>query len=680
MKKQIFSLIVVVLCFHLTLLIAQNVEFEKKNFPDKKDGLKEALSNIKDADKLIEKTPPDYEHAIELYLKANDFNPNNAFLNFKIGAYYLQTIYKIKAIPFLEKVVKLNPNIDNEVFFQMAEAYHYNMQFDEAKINYQKAISQCPSEKQKEINKKIEECETGKELIKNPVRVLIDNLGPEINSKYPEYSPCISADESMIVFTSRRDNTTGGNVFDDGMFNEDIYISNKVDGKWTPAINPGKPLNSKDNDASVALSPDGQKLLIFRASGGGDIYECRLKGDKWVDPEPLRSTINTKYHETSASYSSDGKSLYFVSDRPGGFGSHDIYVSHLDEKGRWGEAENLGPVINTPYDEYGVFMHPDGKTLYFSSKGHKTMGGFDIFKSVLENGKWSEPVNLGYPINTPEDDEFLTISGSGKHGYFSSAREGGFGGQDIYMITFLGPEMDLILNTEDKLLSGVSETMKEIVIQKKVEVASNPLTILKGKILDEITKQPVIATIEMFDNEKNEKIATFESNSATGKYLVSLPSGKKYGIAVKADGYLFYSEFVDVSLSNSYQEINKDILMKKLDVGKKIVLNNIFFDYGKATLSAESTAELDRLIDLLNSNPTIKIEISGHTDNKSSREFNLKLSTNRAKAVVDYLVSKGIDMERLTYKGYGFDQPIASNNTEQGRKLNRRTEFKIISK
>jgi outer membrane protein OmpA-like peptidoglycan-associated protein len=351
----------------------------------------------------------------------------------------------------------------------------------------------------------------------------------------------------------------------------------------------------------------------------------------------------------------------------------------LGPKGKWSEPTNLGATINTEYDEEGVFMHPDGKTMYFSSEGHNTMGGFDIFKSVYEDGKWSEPENIGSPINTPDNDVFLTVSASGKHGYYSSTQTNGMGEDDIYMITFLGPEKPIIASNEDNLLASLTAPVSETVIEKMIKVNTANLTILKGKVLDEKTRDPLGATLKLTDNTKNELLATFESNSSTGEYLISLPSGKNYGIAVEAQGYLFYSENQDIPASSQYQEIINDILLKKIEVGKSIVLRNIFFDTGKSTLRPESYAELGILYQLLADNPKMRIEISGHTDNKGGAAYNQKLSESRAKAVVDYLISKGIQANRLEYKGYGFNQPIAPNDTEAGRQQNRRTEFKVIS-
>jgi outer membrane protein OmpA-like peptidoglycan-associated protein len=307
------------------------------------------------------------------------------------------------------------------------------------------------------------------------------------------------------------------------------------------------------------------------------------------------------------------------------------------------------------------------------------MGGYDIFKSTFENGKWGEPVNLGYPINGPDDDVFFVISGSGNHGYFASSKQGGYGDKDIYKITFLGPEKAPVVMNEDNLLASVAAPVSEFKAEKIV--SSGPkMTILKGVISDAKTHQLLEAAVELIDNSLNEVIATFKSNSTTGKYLVSLPSGKNYGIAVKKDGYLFHSENFDLKASEEFQEVEKNISLKQIEVGQSIVLKNIFFDFDKATIRSESANELDRLIKLLTENPTLKIELGSHTDSKGSDDYNQKLSQSRSQSVVTYLIGKGIAADRLVAKGYGETVPVATNDTEAGRQENRRTEFKILSK
>jgi outer membrane protein OmpA-like peptidoglycan-associated protein len=310
------------------------------------------------------------------------------------------------------------------------------------------------------------------------------------------------------------------------------------------------------------------------------------------------------------------------------------------------------------------------------------MGGYDVFKSVFDEQTqtWSEPHNIGYPINTTDDDVFFSVSASGKHAYYSSIRPGGYGEKDVYRITFLGEEKRMLTATEDNLIASLSESIKEDVSAQKLEVQEAQLTLLKGVILDDKTNKPISATIEIIDNAKNEVIASFKSNSVTGKYLVSMPAGKNYGISVHKEDYLFHSENFDLPKTAEFQEVTKDIKLKNIAVGNSIVLKNIFFDFNKSTLRNESENEIQQLTKLLTDVPTMKIEISGHTDNRGSDEYNKNLSNQRAKAVYNRLIEKGIDASRLTFIGYGEEKPISTNETEEGRQLNRRTEFKVLAK
>jgi len=697
---------------------AQNVEWDDdKKFPDKK-AFKEAKRHYEDgndnfkAAQAIQEAELDrfvkenhylpnginelggagmegFRLALDEYLIANQFNPNSASLNFKIAVcYYNIPSMKLMGVTYIEKAQKLNPQTDFMLNYYLGRLLHLTSRWDEAITayrSYQTSLNVDANKNKDKIadmNRKIAECINGKEYVKNPQRVFIDNLSKTVNSSDPEYTPIITADESVMLFTSRRSTTTGGGKDQDNQYFEDLYKTEYVNGAWTAPVNMGKPVNSEDHDATAGLSPDGQRLYVYRPTKGGDIYESILKGTMWSEPERMNKNINSDGHESSVSLSGDGKKLYFISDKheEGSVGNRDIWMSAMDEKGKWGKSVNLGPGVNTMYGEEGVFVHPDGKTIYFSSQGFKTMGGYDVFKIVLENGKWSEPINLGYPINGPDDDVFFVISASGKHGYFASNKSDGMGEKDIYKITFLGPEKPLAISNEDNLLAGRTAPVKQVQAQQTVPIATANVTILKGTITDVNTKKPLGATIEIVDNSRNEVVATFNANTATGKYLAILPSGKNYGIAVKMDGYLFHSENFDIPLVANYQEITKDIEMKPIVVGSTIVLKNVFFDYNKATLKPESYIELDRVVKLLNDNPSMRIELSGHTDNRGTAEYNQKLSEDRAKSCVDYLTSKGIAPSRLEYKGYGESQPIDMHDTEEGWANNRRTEFKIIGK
>lgn len=698
---------------------SQSVEFVKANFPGKKEELKEAIHKLDIGTDFYSQGRAQYndfrkafliEHkyfpvghhdtrkagytefrtALSPLSDANRFNPNNAELNYMLGFIWFNTDPTSKeTLKFFETAYSLNPDLNHDISYWLAWTYQLNTQWDNALKYYNIYLnSLLPKAKINvafidDTRKKIYECESGKKLSSEPERVFVDNLGPNINTSYPEYGPSISTDEATIFFTARRANSVGGkkDEIDNGYY-EDVYFSEKVQGKWMPSKPLSKNVNTESHDATAGLSPDGSKLYVYRSVGndGGDLYETVLFGMDWEEPVHMNKNINSKYHESTVSLSFDGKRLYFVSDKESGYGDADIYYSDMDVNGEWGPAKNLGPEINTKYGEEGVFIHPDGTTLYFSSKGYNSMGGYDVFKSSLVDGKWQSPVNLGYPINGPDDDVFFVVSGSGNRAYFASAKSGGFGDKDLYKITFLGPEKQPLLNSQDQLLAVIDNPINNLKIENAIEVKSSKLTILKGVVSDEKTEKPLEASIELIDNEKNAVLATFKSNSVSGKYLVTLPSGHNYGIAVKCHGYLFHSENINLPEAADYQEFTLDVEMKKMEVGNSIVLKNIFFDFDKASIRSESQNELNRLVKLLRENPAVKVEIGSHTDDIGSDDYNLQLSENRSRSVVDYLISKGIPTSRLVAKGYGETIALDKNDTEEGRQHNRRTEFKILSK
>ncbi len=666
---------------------AQSVEFNKDNFGDNKEGLREATRELKAGDDDYRADPPRYAEALPHFLAAQKFNPSNAGLNFKIGDCYLNSPTKAAALPFLQKAAKLDAAVDPRLHYLLARALHLNARWREAMAEYQLATPQGSASRKYEgptvtandLQRRVQECRNGQQLMARPVRVFIDNAGSELNSAAADYSPVVSADESTILITSRREGSTGGKKSPDGNdYYEDIYQSTWTGKAWSVAANLGAPVNTAEHNATVGLSPDGQRMLVYEDVNNGDLRESTLRGNKWGAPRKLPSNINSDSHETSASYAPDGRWLYFVSDRrEGGLGGSDIYKVSLEGKAA---PVNLGSTINTAYGEEGVFMAPDGKTMYFSSEGHNSMGGYDIFKSVYEKGKWSTPENLGWPINTPDDDVFFVTSASGRHGYYSSERPNGYGGKDIYRITFLGPEKPPVLSEEDQLLASRLAPVKQTVLAPAVAVATAQVTILKGTVSDAASQQPLEATIDLIDNASGQTIASFRSNATSGRYLVSLPSGTNYGIVVRQDGYLFHSENFDLPAGAAYAEVVKDIPLKRLEVGTTIVLRNIFFDTGKATLRPESTAELERLQKLLTETPALKLEMAGHTDDVGEAAMNQDLSQRRAQAVVTYLTQHGIGAARLTAAGYGETQPVAPNTTKGGRQLNRRTEFKVTAK
>jgi outer membrane protein OmpA-like peptidoglycan-associated protein len=435
---------------------------------------------------------------------------------------------------------------------------------------------------------------------------------------------------------------------------EDFFISHWLGNGWEVMKNAGSPLNTGDNEGAQTLSGDG-RLMIFtacnRSNGLGrcDLYYSIKEGERWSLPRNLGKPVNTTYRETQAAITPDGRTLYFSSDRPGGKGLHDIWVSHSDDNGQWSVPENLGDVINTKGIEMSPFIHPDNQSLYFSSDGLIGLGGYDLFVSRKDStGKWQKPVNLGYPINTNRDEIGLIVNSRGDKAYYSSDVNKS-NGKDIFVF-------DLPMQDRPVMV-----------------------TYMKGKVFDSDDNQLLRAQFELVDLETGKNIYRSFSDSLTGEFIISIPVNRNYMLNVSRKGYLFYSE--NFSLKNNYlvdKPYLKDVPLQPLKVGNRIVLRNVFYETDSYELKKASTSELNKVVRFLQANPEIKIEISGHTDDTGDLDYNQKLSENRAKTVADYLISESIKAERIVSKGYGENLPVASNNTEEGRAQNRRTELKII--
>ncbi|MFN5334812.1 MAG: OmpA family protein [Bacteroidota bacterium] len=469
------------------------------------------------------------------------------------------------------------------------------------------------------------------------------NLGDDINSIHSEYFPSLTIDGSQLVFTRRINN------------NEDFFVSAKTNDAWGTAIPMPGNVNSMQNEGAQNISQDG-KMLVYTAcnredgEGSCDLYVSYLMKDKWSEGQNLGRIINTDQWESQPCLSPDKRSLYFAARLPGGFGGSDLYVSNVQPDGRWGFPENMGPQINTVGDESSPFIHADNQTFYFTSNGHQGYGGTDLFLMRKNaSGTWGIPENLGYPINTINDEGTLIVSADGKTAYYASDRSDSKGGLDIYQF---------VLPTYARPLATYW---------------------VSGKVFDKKNKEGLPAIIELIELNTGNLISKLQTND-DGTYLVPLPSGKNYAFNVARKGYLFYSSsfFLEQSAKNNIYQ--KDIPLIPIEAGSKIILENIFFNTGSAELQPTSTIELEKVIQLLRENQTLRIEIIGHTDNVGKDADNLTLSNNRAKAVVDFLIGKGVAPRRLSAKGLGATQPVATNDTEEGRAQNRRTELKVIAK
>ena len=676
------------------LVFSQDIKFKKSNFKEDKQGLKLAKKNLAIADDFRENGVQKilamkdavviFKQAIFNYQKAQNFNPNNAELNYKIGSSFLFTNQKQEAYSYLVKAKGLNADLPSDFLFYYAMALQLNGEYEQAIEQFEQFETTAKSKVYKRFEvftkKYIKECQGANEILAAEHRIWVDNLS--INTEYDEWSPCLSADGELLIFTSNQPNENQVNEY--AMYDQNIYYANLSARKFNEVLSISE-LNTEHNDVSGGLSYDGQRLLIFKEEEGNtDVFESKLSGIKWGMPtrkmgEKSRGG-NTDGNETFASFDPPDVKVYYITD--GGYsGDKDIFFSGVmnRERNLWGKGQSAGYAINTKFQEGSVYIHPDAKTMYFSSQGHNTLGGYDIFVSYVDDlGHWGEPINLGYPINTPYDDLFYSATASGRYAYITSNRAGGKGGLDIYRATYWGADKPMTSDVQDQLMASIAKPESDNTIAEPITVEEKSLTVFKGKVIDAITKQPIDAAIEIILNETGKIYTSFHSNSATGKFLLSLPAGANYGISVAADGYLFHSENFDLPKGDGFNSVTKDIELKNIKVGSNITLRNVFFNTGKWEVKKDSYAELERLVALLIDIPSLKIEISGHTDNVGSESFNEILSQRRADAVVNFLVGKGVDKNRLSAKGYGQSTPVESNNTPEGRASNRRTEFEII--
>jgi outer membrane protein OmpA-like peptidoglycan-associated protein len=677
MKKiSAISLIFLFLTIHTCYLFAQTPNEDVTKL------LKEAQLHFKSRS---------YMDAISVYERILEIEPHNTEATFYMGLSHLRSLHKDNALGFLLKLAKTKPDYHLLLDFYIGESYKYKNQMKDAIEYFEKVKAKFPNPSPKTllkvyndevteqnfvelINQRIREAKYGIHYLADPTNASVNNIGDKINSKYSDYAPVIAADESVLIFTSRRKGTTGkGTDVDDQLFYEDIYIAHKKNGEWEEAKNIGSTINSKFHEASIALSPNGKELFIYKDENSGDIYYSDLISEnEWDKPKKVGGNINSTFHEPSVSITDDGKTLYFASDRPGGFGGLDIYKSVKNDKGDWEEPVNLGAKVNTAKDEDSPFIHFDSKTLYFSSQGHQSMGGFDIFYAELLEGEWTDPVNLGFPINTTDDDIHFVLSADYRTGYYASARPDSRGAKDIYFV-----EMP---DYKDVEIIDFQLSIKTISVGFNPLITKSPgraLVILRGVVKDEQTDQLISAKMSLIDVEDNQVVEEIDAVSPKGIYYTTMLTGKKYLLHVQKEGYMYHSEYFEIPLGVVNQEKILHIYLKRINIQRSIDFKALF-DYNSAKLKKQSIPALEKLYAFLEANPRLKGEIEGHTDDIGTDQRNQALSQQRAKSVYDYLVERGIDANRLKYAGYGESKSIATNTTPHGRSLNRRTEFRIL--
>jgi len=636
--------------FLIGLLLAWSSIFAQRDVP------KKAKKWVQEADQLI-KTGQS-EQAIPLLLKAIKKYKGYENAHVFLAKAFDKTNQLNKSIETYDQLMELNPNLTSKAIYAKANLYMKYGKYEQANkelnsyLNLSKLADKNISKAQILLTKSV----TLIDLKNNPVPFNPVSLGTAINSIDLEYLPSLTADEQTLVFTKKIDATN---------INEDFYISEKVKGEWTIPERL-KVINTPGDEGAQSISANG-KTIFFAASdrlggyGNFDIWMAKKKGDYWDDVQNLGPNINTSKYESQPAISSDGKTLFFCGKgKSPAVGGYDIYRSIL-VNGQWTKAELLDTTINTKQNEVCPFIHHDGQTLYFGSDGHLGFGDEDLFKSEWINGQWTKAENLGYPINTHNNESSLVIGATGKKAYFSSDRENGEGGLDLYSF-------------------DLPETIKP-----------KPVTYFKGVVKDAETSKPIVANIDLVQLNDSETFFTTKSDEFNGTFLTTLHADMEYACNVSAAGYLFHSEhftfktnpngdpyILEIFLQPVPVITKQEIVQTSKPVRSKVILNNIFFDSGKATLLPASTLELNRLVALLNEHLNLNIQVNGHTDDVGSDTENMTLSENRAKAVVEYLQSKGIASARLRYKGFGETQPLNPDNNEAARAQNRRTEFEII--
>ena len=595
-----------------------------------------------------------YGYALELLHYAVKKDNNFSEAHYRLGKIYYAMRNEAQARDHFQKVVKQQPNDPRfaDAHLLLANLYFGEGDYDKAQALIQQIMQmeQVASVIKEDARYLADNIAFTKQEINNPLPYNPQPVGGEMNQLALQYFPVLTVDQQTLIFTGRRGITP--------QYDEDIFISEKdSQGNWKIPSSLSENINSPLNEGTCTIAADGRTLIYTACEGRGgfgscDLYITRKTGNQWSSPQNLGAGVNSRAWESQPSLSADGRTLYFVSDRAGGVGRMDIYVSHLNDSSVWSAAENVGPEINTPRDEVSPFIHVNGQTLYFASNGRPGFGGYDLYFSE-NDGQWSAPKNLGYPINTYQDQASLFITADGRDGYYSDEE------------------------TQDN--HAVSSKIYQFEIPESIRVA-NRSSYVQGTVYNAATQQPLKASIELIDLQEQQKIAQVYSDSITGKYLMVLTEGADYALYANRPNFLFKSLTFDYQKQESdvLQPVTIDIYLDPVEKGRETVLNNIFFNTDKYDIKEKSKPELNKIATFLQENPDIRIAINGHTDNVGAPDYNQTLSTNRAKAVYEYLVDTGVSADRLAYRGYGQDKPIAPNDTEVGRQKNRRIAFEVL--
>lgn len=683
--------------FYLTCFIAffvistqlinaqKDLSIRKTEFRVNKPGFRDAWKHVSEGNAFYTAGGVWYADAFNEYMQALVYNSSNAELNYKTGVAALYSDRKEEASGFFEKAIELKNTVSEDVLMLSGRSLQYAGKYADAITKFTAYLNSEGKHSKKNIlftRQCLQECSSAMLLVKDTLGITIENAGAEINSEADDYSEVLTSDMKTMYFASRRQISTSGKRHPDTKFNESIFISRLVNNKWTTAVPAGKALATKYCESPLYINAANNMLYVYSGSSkSGDIKVSVNKKDVWRKPSRIPFHINTKGSETSFTMSRSGDEIYYVSDHgKANIGGKDIYYIKKLGGNKWAKPLNAGKTINTIYDEESVCLSATGDTLWFSSKGHNSIGGFDIFYSVKNSsGEWDNPVNIGLPVNTPWDEVFFTrpIADDSLF-YFASNRSGGYGGSDIYLGR-IRPARKVVPAPPKPDTVVIRDTVKVVVRAPEpiVEKKEQPVY-LTGKVKDSENGSPILARIDIRHIQTDEILETTASSDVDGSYRIKLPAKGSYKIDLRATGYLSDLKRIDVpeNWTSDVYTLNIDLI--KIKLGKKVVLKNILFQTGKSILTTESYTELDRMVNIMGENAQMKIEISGHTDNTGSEALNLKLSEARAKTVVDYLVHKGINSSRMQFKGYGSSQPISENTTAAGRSKNRRVEFKIL--